>query len=287
MRETVEEFKNAISSLMYVTDRQEEIDRIKQYYIKNEKLLDEGDKEKILLYIADHGSSADCDYFLAFCEVAGISFSVEQAKKFSSTISGHWINFNTSDWIQKDWSGFIFKMVGYINGDVNEYFAYMVETAIVHDWICALQNLLKLDKDQHFITDPKHYENLSSEQNDMRISEMVKRYFETGETGEDWSVYLEDGVYEADSYENRAKRKEQEERSYHIPGIKTKRWCVFEKIDDTHYKYTCDPAYVNIIRNEDGTWYYTRLENISRSTDFETLQECIDVAYQDMVAAKL
>jgi len=58
-----------------------------------------------------------------------------------------------------------------------------------------------------------------------------------------------------------------------------------EKIDASHYKYSMLPAYVNIIRNEDGTWYYTRLKNISRSIDFYTLQECLEIAYYDMLAS--
>ena len=72
-----------------------------------------------------------------------------------------------------------------------------------------------------------------------------------------------------------------------IPGIKTEKTCTLIKIDETHYTYIYDPAYVNIIRNEDGTWYYTRLNNISRSSDFASLQECLDVAYEDVVRAKL
>ena len=72
-----------------------------------------------------------------------------------------------------------------------------------------------------------------------------------------------------------------------IPGYINRATCTLEKIDASHYKYSMLPAYVNIIRNEDGTWYYTRLKNISRSIDFYTLQECLEIAYYDMLASKL
>lgn len=285
MKDVIEEFKDVIWSPDYFDQRKE---RITQLYLEKGHLLNEDDKEKILFLIADNGCSADGAYLLAFCEAAGISFSVEQAKEYTSIISGHSKHFNSNESIQKDWSDFIFKMAGHINGDITEYFVYMVEIAIAHDWICLLQNLLKMDKDQHFITSElKRYEDLLAEQPDMRISEMVKRYFETGDTGDDWSVYLDDGYYEADTYDNRAAREAEERLNYQIPGIKNHRGCILERIDDSHYKYSRSPAYVNIIRNEDGTWYYTRLENISRSNDFDTLQECIEVAYRDMIASKL
>ena len=79
----------------------------------------------------------------------------------------------------------------------------------------------------------------------------------------------------------------EEELNCQETGIMPHKGCVLEKIDDSHYKYSWSIAYVNIIRNEDGTWYYTRLENISRSEDFDTLLELLDVAYFDMLASKL
>ena len=179
-------------------------------------------------------------------------------------------------------------MAGIIDdGNVNEYFAYMVEIAIKSDCICALQDLLTKDKELHFITkDLKDLEPLLSEQPDMRIAENVRCYFETGEISESWMSFV-DGIYEADTYENRVEIEEEKKLSYQIPGIKNHRGFIMEKIDETHFKYSGFNAYVNIIKNEDGTWYYTRLNNISRSADFETLQECIDVACKDMIAAKL
>lgn len=63
--------------------------------------------------------------------------------------------------------------------------------------------------------------------------------------------------------------------------------CLLEKIDENHYKYYYGSIWVNIHRNTNGTWYYTRLHNISRSyNDFKTLQICIDAAYEDMITSK-
>ena len=79
----------------------------------------------------------------------------------------------------------------------------------------------------------------------------------------------------------------EDELNCQATGIKPHKGSVLEKLDDSHYKYSWSIAYVNIIRNEDGSWYYTRLENISRSPDFDTFLECLDVAYYDMLASKL
>lgn len=79
----------------------------------------------------------------------------------------------------------------------------------------------------------------------------------------------------------------EDELSSQMTGFKLREDCVLEKIDDSHYKYSRSAAHVSIIRNEDGSWYYTRLEDISRSEDFDTFLKCLDVAYHDMMSSEL
>lgn len=283
--EVFKELEAAINTLFI------DVEEIKRLFAEKGNLLDENEKNKFLLLIADRGSSADCDLFLAFCDAAEITFSVDEAKTFSELLFENCKRYAFDDRVQTGASDFIFKMAGIIDdGDVNEYLAYMVELAIKSDCICALQDLLTKDKELHFITKGlKDLEPLLSEQPDMRIAENVRCYFETGMISESWMNFV-DGIYEiyeADTYENRAAEEEYQKRNYQIPGIRNHRCCIMEKIDDSHYKYSGFNAYVNIIKNEDGTWYYTRLNNISRSVNFGTLQECIDVACEDMLRAKL
>lgn len=51
--------------------------------------------------------------------------------------------------------------------------------------------------------------------------------------------------------------------------------------------YTNGGAWVSILKNSKGNWYYIRLNNVSESREFDDLQECINVAYRDMIASKL
>ncbi len=46
-------------------------------------------------------------------------------------------------------------------------------------------------------------------------------------------------------------------------------------------------AWVTIKKNDVGKWYYIRLNNVSESKQFDELQECISVAYDDMLRAKI
>lgn len=73
-----------------------------------------------------------------------------------------------------------------------------------------------------------------------------------------------------------------------ILKIKIHDYCVLEKIDESNYKYSYQPAYVNVTKDNDGTWFYTRMNDISRLyKNFNSLQECLDVAYEDMLRSKL
>lgn len=70
--------------------------------------------------------------------------------------------------------------------------------------------------------------------------------------------------------------------------IKIHDGCSLHKTDEDYFTYAYGPAYVNIQKNADSTWYYTRLNNISRSAEnYKSLQECLDAAYSDMIKAKL
>ena len=51
--------------------------------------------------------------------------------------------------------------------------------------------------------------------------------------------------------------------------------------------YTNGGVWVTIFKNSKGNWYYIRLNNVSESLEFDNLQECINVAYMDMIASKL
>lgn len=68
--------------------------------------------------------------------------------------------------------------------------------------------------------------------------------------------------------------------------------CEFKEIgkESYHYYYGSEKkhtAWVTIKKTETGRWYYIRLNNISISEEFLSLQECIDNAYADMVSSKL
>lgn len=73
-----------------------------------------------------------------------------------------------------------------------------------------------------------------------------------------------------------------------VCDIKTHNGCHLQKTDEEQYTYSYGPAYVNIKKDTDSAWYYTRLNNISRSAEnYKSLQECLDAAYADMLIAKL
>ena len=44
--------------------------------------------------------------------------------------------------------------------------------------------------------------------------------------------------------------------------------------------------WVTIRKNANGTWFYERLNRVSVSGEFDTLQACIDTAYKDMGCSK-
>lgn len=44
--------------------------------------------------------------------------------------------------------------------------------------------------------------------------------------------------------------------------------------------------WVTIQKNNDEKWYYIRINNVSISEQFDNLQNCIDIAYNDMLRAK-
>lgn len=46
-------------------------------------------------------------------------------------------------------------------------------------------------------------------------------------------------------------------------------------------------AFVTIRRTVDEKWFYTRLNDVSVSEEYDDLQTCIDRAYTDMLSAKL
>lgn len=68
--------------------------------------------------------------------------------------------------------------------------------------------------------------------------------------------------------------------------------CEFKEIGKEIYRYyygteNKHTAWVTIKRNERDRWYYIRLNNISVSGEFSSLQECIDGAYTDMLRSKI
>ena len=68
--------------------------------------------------------------------------------------------------------------------------------------------------------------------------------------------------------------------------------CELKEIEKDTYRYYYDSekrhtAWVTIRRTETGQWYYIRLNNVSKSKEFVSLQECIDNAYEDMIRSKL
>lgn len=44
--------------------------------------------------------------------------------------------------------------------------------------------------------------------------------------------------------------------------------------------------YVTIEKRKNNKWFYTRLNNVRISEDFENIQECIDTAFYDMICSK-
>ena len=68
--------------------------------------------------------------------------------------------------------------------------------------------------------------------------------------------------------------------------------CEFEKIEKDVYRYyyttkKMHSAWVTIKRTGTDQWYYIRLDDVSVSEEFQSLQECIDNAYEDMLRSKL
>lgn len=68
--------------------------------------------------------------------------------------------------------------------------------------------------------------------------------------------------------------------------------CEFEKIGKNVYRYYYKAknehaAWVTIKKTEAAKWYYIRLDDVSVSEEFQSLRECVDYAYADMLRAKL
>ncbi len=68
--------------------------------------------------------------------------------------------------------------------------------------------------------------------------------------------------------------------------------CEFKEVAKETYRYyygseNKHSAWVTIKRTETGQWYYIRLNNVSVSGEFSSLQECIDIAYMDMLGSKI
>lgn len=67
--------------------------------------------------------------------------------------------------------------------------------------------------------------------------------------------------------------------------------CEFIQVEQETYNYYYGTkgnhgAWVSIKKTETGKWYYLRL-GVHKSDEFNTLQECIDIAYTDMMRAKV
>lgn len=68
--------------------------------------------------------------------------------------------------------------------------------------------------------------------------------------------------------------------------------CEVEYISKDTYRYYFDSkdnysCYVTIKKDSVHNWYYERVNNVSKSGFFQSIQECIDFAYQDMISSKL
>lgn len=48
----------------------------------------------------------------------------------------------------------------------------------------------------------------------------------------------------------------------------------------------CGGAWVLVKREENGLWYYVRLGRVSESGRFQTFQECLDAACEDILRSK-
>ncbi len=53
-----------------------------------------------------------------------------------------------------------------------------------------------------------------------------------------------------------------------------------------HEKRKHGGPWVTLRKDETGHWFYIRLNNVSTSSVHDTLQECINAAYHDMLRSK-
>ena len=74
---------------------------------------------------------------------------------------------------------------------------------------------------------------------------------------------------------------------YQKRGLETHH-CTLIKIEDDLYKYTYSPAWVYIRRTSDDQWYFEPLGNPAyHSENYSSFQDCLDKAYDAMIASKL
>lgn len=198
MKEVLEELISFTSSYRGKDLR----DKCRELYEQKSKHLDDAEKETYLFLLAD---LANVSLFLLFCEESAITLTLEQAKKISLMFSEKiYSPYQMYDIEHERISNLFVKTALYLDTEqVDSYFAYAFELAIRFDFICALQNLLARDKEMHFITKSlSYYDDILSEQQDLRIAENVKKYFQIGEIGADWKTFLDSYKYIPDIFVN-------------------------------------------------------------------------------------
>lgn len=175
------------------------LDKNRELFAQKRNQLDETEKHIYLKHIAEKQRAL---IFLAFCAETDPSFTLAQAIEYSDIISKRDIKEEIYDSGLEIHAQFVLQMSALVNkNDKNEYLSHMFEVSIRYDYISTLQELLRSDKDLHFIRSSyEDYKELLENQPDERIRQNVSDYFKSGTIGEDWQNFIVSYRYVPDIY---------------------------------------------------------------------------------------
>ena len=194
--------KEILDELIEFTDSYVEMDFLqknRELFKEKEGQLNQQEKLAFLEHLSMEGSDV---IFLIFCEEAKMTFNLKQAEKFSHLLcceAENSVGYIITQTRNRD---FFLKMAELIpKEDVCQYFLYVTKLTIESDNICTLQELLKKDKELHFIQGGiEEFEPLIQKQADLRIGENVRSYIQNGTIGEDWQSFINGVKYVPDIY---------------------------------------------------------------------------------------
>jgi|GEM_PF-2365521 len=195
MKEALDELK-AFASSYFENDF---LQKNKELFQLRMNQLDVSEKEAFLEFLAGRCSDV---LFLCFCDEAELSFDDSRAKTYARIFCEEAKSGMLYKAYQERARNLLLGVPKYIcTADKNDYYLFVFMLAIKYDCIFALQELLREDRSRHFINvGLTELEKVLDAQQDMRIGENVRNYFENGMDSENWETYVKNSKYVPDIY---------------------------------------------------------------------------------------